>query len=109
MGYSLPTCTGKPEEIRNDLEQNLLVCDALIIIYGSATVTWVRGQLLQCRKILFRREQPLRALAIYEGPPAPKDPLDIKLANMQILDCYTGLGEDKLKSFLDSLQPERNS
>lgn len=108
VGYALPMRTGKPSEIRNDLEQNLLDCDALIIIYASATVAWVRGQLLQCRKIFSRRDQPLRALAIYEGPPGPKEPLDIKLPNMQILDCCEGLNEGELRSFLDSIQVERN-
>jgi len=108
VGHALPVCADKPAESRSDLEGNLLECDALIIIYARATVTWVRGQLLQCRKASFKRERPLGALAIYEGPPAPKDPLGMKLSNMQTLDCSMGLNEGELKSFLDSIQPERN-
>jgi hypothetical protein len=32
VGYVLPMSAGAPVEIRNDLEQNLLTCDAVIII-----------------------------------------------------------------------------
>jgi hypothetical protein len=100
--------SGKSAEIRNDLKENLLGCDALVIIYGKTTVTWVRQQLLYCRKTIYAREQPLHAFAVYEGPPAPKEPLDLKLPSMQIIDCCSGLNEEKLKSFLDSIQQERN-
>ncbi len=101
--YALPVECGKPAEIRNDLEQNLLECDALVVIYGSSTVTWVREHLRQSRKILAMRERPLQALAVYEGPPEPKNNLGFKLANMRILDCKKGLREQELISFLDKL------
>lgn len=101
--YALPVECGKPADIRSDLEQNLSECDALIVIFGSSTVTWVREHLRQSRKILAMRERPLKALAVYEGPPEPKDNLGFKLANMRILDCKKGLSEQKLISFLDRI------
>lgn len=102
--YALPMECGKPVEIRTDLEQNMLECDALIVIYGNSTVKWVREHLRQSRKILAQRERPLQALAVYEGPPMPKDNLGFKLPNMKTLDCKEGLNEQELKSFLNNIQ-----
>jgi hypothetical protein len=107
-GYALPMQSGEPAEMRSDLEENLKGCDALIIIYGRTTVTWVRQQLRYCRRTTYEREQPLHALAVYEGPPPPKEQLGLKLPKMQIIDCCSGLNAEKLGSFLDSIQPERN-
>lgn len=97
--YALPLHSADPAENRRDLEENLASCDALIIIYGQTTATWVRRQLHECRKTLARR-RPLPALALFEGPPAAKDPLDMKLQNMVVLNCRQGLDADKLQTFL---------
>ena len=76
--YALPIQSSDPAENRRDLEQNLAECDALIVVYGATTVTWVRRQLIETRKALASRQRPLRALGVFEGPPDPKDRLDMK-------------------------------
>jgi hypothetical protein len=101
--YILPLQGGKASDIREDLEQNLLDCDGVIVIYGCTTVKWVREQLRQCRKILAKRERPLKALAVFEGPPEEKVPLDLRLQNMQILDCRKGINDFVLNTYLKSL------
>jgi hypothetical protein len=106
--YVLPLQSGSPEEIRKDLEQNLKDCDGVIIVYGEITVSWVREQLRQVRKLMALRDRPLKALAVYEGPPEPKDPIDLKLHRMRIIKSKTGLQEEDLTSFLESLKEERN-
>lgn len=103
VGYALPLQSGQPAEIRKDLRGNLLDCDALIVIYGTTPTIWVREQLQLLRKVLPRREQPLKALGVYEGPPSDKPPLDFKLPRMRILDCRDGRGEAELQEFLDSI------
>jgi len=99
----LPMREGRPDEIRQDLEANLLDCDGLIVVYGEITEQWVREQLRQWRKMLFRREKPLRALAVYEGPPSEKQRLGMKLPKMHVIDCRQGLQEEKVKGFLSAL------
>ncbi len=101
--YALPMHEGRPDEIRQDLEANLLDCDGLIIVYGEITEQWVREQLRQWRKILYRRDKPLRALAVYEGPPSEKQRLGMRLPKMRVIDCRKGLQQDKIRSFLDEL------
>jgi hypothetical protein len=104
VGYSMPLERGNPEEIRADLEDNLRTCDGLLIIYGETTASWVRSQLRQCRKVVTQREQPLSALAVYEGPPPEKIALDFMLPNLQRLDCRRGLDHSRLRAFVDSLR-----
>jgi serine/threonine protein kinase len=101
--YALPMHEGRPDEIRQDLEANLLDCDGLIIVYGEITEQWVREQLRQWRKILYRRDKPLRALAVYEGPPCEKQGLGMRLPKMHVIDCRLGMQEDKVRSFLNEL------
>jgi hypothetical protein len=90
VGYSLPlelSVTTKPAEIRQYLEQNLLSCDAVIVLYDSTSVVWVNEQILYCRRMQRRREQPLKIIAVYNTPATHKPALNMKLPNMQILDC----------------------
>ena len=101
--YALPMHEGRPDEVRKDLEANLLDCDGLIVVYGDITEQWVREQLRQWRKILYRREKPLRALAVYEGPPTAKHRLGMKLPKMHVIDCRNGMQEDKVLAFLNAL------
>jgi len=102
-GYVLPRERGSPKEMRNDFEKNLLYCDTLIVIYGNSTVDWVRENLRQSHKILAMRERPLKALALFEGPPEPKENPGLKLPDMRIINCKKGLSEPELKSFLDNI------
>ena len=109
VGYVLPLQEGKPAEIRKDLEKWLLNCDGVIIVYGTVTPAWAREQLLYCRKIMDKREKPLKALAVYEGPPDQKSPLNIVLPGMYIIHYHGNLNELDLQPFIDSLKAKENS
>jgi hypothetical protein len=105
-GYVLPGRSSDPGVNREDMERNLLNCDAAIIVYGSSTANWVRSQLLEFRKIISKRERPLNTLAVFEGPPEPKDSIDLKLPRMQIWNFRKGIVEGELVHFLNKATPE---
>lgn len=105
-GYSLPARTTDPGENRRDMEQNLLNCDAAIVVYGIATSNWVRSQLLEFRKIIAKRDRPLNTLAVFEAPPEEKDSIDLKLPNMQVWNFRKGVDETELAHFLDKVAGE---
>lgn len=105
-GYSLPARTADPGENRRDMEQNLLDCDAAVVVYGIATANWVRSQLLEFRKIIAKRERPLKTLAVFEAPPEEKDSIDLKLPNMQVWNFRKGVDETELAHFLDRVAGE---
>lgn len=102
FGYSLPMYQGRPEEIREDLRENILMCDGMIVVYGQSESNWVRGQLIEARKAAIHRQKRLHA-AVYEGPPTPKVPLAFKLPRMHMIPCHQGLNEQRLRPFLDEL------
>jgi hypothetical protein len=66
-------------------------------------VTWVRRRLLECRKVLSRRDTPLRAFALCDGPPPAKPELGLHMGNLQILNCRSGITEGELHKFLADL------
>jgi hypothetical protein len=72
-------------------------------VYGAVPYTWVHLQLLHCYKFMKLRPQPLKALAVYEGPPEEKEDLRVKLPGMRILNCRKGLDENLLREFLTTL------
>ena len=100
----MPLATGSPDDIRTDLEENLLTCDGLLLVYGKTTASWVRSQLRQGRKVISQREQPLSAMAVFEGPPLDKTGLDLKLPNLLQLDCRNGVSSAAIQNFVASLR-----
>ena len=101
--YVLPLERGDPAELRRDLEQNLLDCDRLMIVYGATAPEWVREQLRIARKVLARRERALRGLAVCYGPPPPppeKTPLNFELLNQRTIDGSARIDEDTLRAFV---------
>lgn len=103
IGYSLPVSDADPQAMRLDLEDNLLNCAGMIIVYGETTVTWVRHQLFQCQKVLALRETPLKVLAVFEGPPEKKPPLALGIPNLRVLDFRSGVDDQKLTTFIAGL------
>jgi hypothetical protein len=95
-----PMRGGQPSEVRKDLENNLLYCDGVIVVYGSIPLLWVRQQLVYCLKQAFRRDQPLKVFAVYEGPPEPKSPLSVTIPNLHIVHSSHGLNERDLQTLL---------
>jgi hypothetical protein len=104
FGFSLPVLEGiPPAEIRQDLEENLLDCDAVIVLYASTTVRWVREQLLYCRRMQGRRERPLKIVAVFSK--TNNQPLGMSLPNMQVLE-FSSLRESNCVPILvQALQP----
>jgi hypothetical protein len=95
-----------PAVVHYDLKYNLENCDALIVLYGKSDVEWVRQQITQCHKALASRKRPLNALAVFEGPPEEKEPLNIFLQGMRVVDCRSGTTESELQQFLNAVRAE---
>ena len=100
----LPIQEGKPQEIRDDRERNLVECDGLIVLYGDVPSTWVRQQLLDWQKVLYKREKPLRALAVVYGPPDAKQDFRVRMPKLQEINCKSGVQSDSLRSFVQLLE-----
>ena len=100
---TLPVNEGTASEVREDLEQKLVDCDALIVVYGERTLGWVDKQLLYCNKIVPRRARPFLRLGVYDGPPEEKPAVSTRMPGLEILMCRRGLDAQRLQAFLAPL------
>jgi hypothetical protein len=98
-----PLFEGSAEDIVKDLEENLLSCGALLLLYGSAPPAWVRAQLLRYSKLEPRREGPPRLKSILLGPPVPKPELAWS-GGFDNIDCLDGDILQRIQSILAGLQ-----
>jgi hypothetical protein len=76
-------------------------CNGAIVVHGRTSSLWVRRQLGEIRKINTRLP-----VALYQGPPPPKQPPGVLFRNMRLIDCVSGLDESRLDDFLTALQQE---
>lgn len=94
---------GAAEEIRADLEENLIDCDALVLVYGETSPIWVRGQLRLFNKLQGRRPQPPRILAIYTGPPAEKPEVGFHIPDVREIDCRSAVTMEPVRAIIEEL------
>ena len=106
FGFSLPLLENiSPAEKRQDLEENLLDCDAVIVLYASTSVVWVREQLRYCRRMQGRRHRPLKIIAVFSKAASEKPPLDMNLPKMLVLEFSTLRDSTCFPLLKQALQP----
>jgi len=103
VSAAVPILQGSSEDVRLDLEENIVECDALVMVYGEATPVWVRGQLRLYSKLKHRRKQPVKALAIYLGPPESKPDIGMDLPEIKRIEYREGMAAESVKQFLTGL------
>jgi hypothetical protein len=105
IGSSLPLLEEvSPTEKRQDLEDNLKDCDAVILLYDDNLVRWIREQLRHCRRLQAQREKPLKTIAVFNQIAPKKPSLGMKLPNMRILDCAILKDNACLPQFIQTLR-----
>lgn len=67
----LPATEGSPAELREDHQQNLQSCDAVIVYWGKSSETWLRSQQRDLMKIRNTRDRPLIAIMALGPPTTP--------------------------------------
>jgi hypothetical protein len=76
------------KELEDDLAANLIDCKALLLVYGKASLAWVRAQIRRTIKLENERPQPLRVKSILCGPPPAK--LNVGMAGFDLVDWREG-------------------
>jgi|GEM_PF-1887407 len=90
-----------PSDIRQDIENNILNCDAVLILYQQTAPVWVRAQIAECRRLQRKRDTPLKIIAIFKDPSNPD--LGFTLNNLHIYNCLPEQIKDYLPSFIEEL------
>ena len=100
----VPTLDGPAEQVRADLEENIIECDALVLVYGQTTPVWVRGQQRLYNKLRAKRASPPRIIALYCGPPPAKPDLGFILPEMREIDCRTAMTLEPVRALIEELR-----
>jgi len=98
-----PLRDGPAEEVRTDFEQNLIDCDAMIMVYAD-NAGWARAQLRAFLKATPRRERPVRVILVIDAPAEPKPELGFHLPEMVIIDGRRGIGSEVLARLSEALR-----
>src|SRR5262249_21119600 len=101
----LPVSQGRPEEIRRDLEDNIVDCDGLLLVHGNSTAAWVHQQLRLYNKLAPRREKPIKVLAVIEAPSAGKQDINVEIPGLSVVNCRSGIQQSALENVLSRLSP----
>ena len=104
-----PLSSGTPQEIREDLEANLLECDGLILLYGQTQSGWVRTQFRALPRALSQRRKqqpprPLKALAVCLGNPPNKPHPGVQAPGLVWIDLSVELHREQLASWVSTIR-----
>lgn len=100
--WAEPLFEGPAETVREDLEQNLIDCDAMVMVYAD-NPGWARAQLRNFHKLAPRRDRPVRVIPVIDAPPEQKPEIGFFLPEMVMIDGRSGIGPDVLGRLSASL------
>lgn len=98
----VPMHDGSAKEIEEDLEANLIDCRGLLLVYGKASLAWVRAQIRRFIKVENRRQEPLRVKRILRGPPLAKP--DVGVSGFQMIDLQEGTTAERMEKIVKELR-----
>ena len=100
---TIPSANNSPAECREMFVQSVTRSAALIIVYGEATLEWVKSRTLNAIRLIYERE--LRLKPIVAALPPAKSLDSLAFLQCPILDCTGGFNRDALISLLRGGQP----
>lgn len=92
------------EDDQNYVKNEVKGCDVLLLVYGDVPASWVVEQLRCSRKYRAECGEPLKAKAVYDGPPQSKPDLSASEPGLKPLLCR--MNTASLDAFLDELEQQ---
>jgi hypothetical protein len=104
LEVTLPVFEGDEAEVREDHEDNLRLCDAVLVYYGAANELWLRRKLREVQKSAgLGRKKIMLAKGIWIAPPAtPKKQL-LRSREALVMSQPDIFAVDPLQPFLEAL------
>jgi hypothetical protein len=101
----LPLFDGDQVHLRQAHLENLKICDAIIIYYGSGNYRWVGSMKSDLMRLpAMGRANPLVAKAIYITGPADNQKESFKSNDIEIINGLTGFNPDMFGHFIQKLK-----
>jgi hypothetical protein len=92
-----------PEQIRLAQQEQLQICDGVVLVYGQAPASWVQSQFAFTRRTLAQRRRGLWG-ALLDGPLPEKPEAGVRSPSLLTLNCRTGLEPSALSGFIQALR-----
>jgi hypothetical protein len=106
----LPLLGGTATEIRQDHQDTLGLCDAVIIYYGTTRLAWLREKQRDLRKSPgWGRKRPFLAQAVCVGAPASAEKSAYSDSEFIVLRADAGFEPESLQPFLDAAIKARDT
>jgi len=106
-GYevTLPVFEGDEAQVRRDHEENLSICDAVLLYYGAGNELWMRRKLREVqRSAAYGRAKPMVAKAIYTAPPSSPEKEHLRTREAIVLHQEGSFSQVVLEPFLAQLK-----
>ncbi len=103
-----PVFEGSEQQVREDHEESLATCDAVLIYYGEGNELWLRRKLRELvRSTGYGRRRPLLAKAIWVAPPATPQKERLRTREATVLRPAAPADPAALDDFLRDLEDAR--
>jgi hypothetical protein len=102
---TLPIFEGDESEVREDHEDNLRVCDGVLVYYGAGNELWLRRKLREVQKSAgLGRSRSLGAKGIWVAPPTTPQKMRLRTREAIIMSGREDFTPDSLQPFISALE-----
>lgn len=106
----LPAFEGNEEDLIRDHQENLKICDAAIVYYGTGNDLWLNSITRHFRKIAgYGRTREMLAKAVYLAPPVTRSKERIRFHDWHIINGLQGFSAGSVVSFMEILKTKAKS
>jgi hypothetical protein len=99
----LPLYEGDASDLRDDLEEKIIWCNALALVYGRVKPRWISSQAMTYCKLKPKRSEPALVL-ICRDAVQPKPDHGIAMPELREIDYGMGPQHDPIKELLSELR-----
>jgi hypothetical protein len=101
----VPVFDGDEAQVRHDHEENLSMCDGVLLYYGAANELWLRRKLREIQKsAAFGRPQPIGVKAILVAPPETGPKSRLRTREALVIDQKEAFDPAALEPFVNQLR-----
>jgi len=101
----LPIFEGEEAQLRNEHEENLKQCDAVILYYGNANELWVRSMTRDLLRLpALGRTKPLISKIAYLANPSTPQKERFRSNELTVVNGLTGFSPQLLNDFMGKLK-----
>jgi hypothetical protein len=101
---TLPIFEGDEAEVREDHEENLRLCDAVLLYYGAGNELWLRRKLREVQKISgLGRSRAMRAKGVWIAPPGNPSKSRFRTRDTVVMSGAETFRPEALEPFLSAL------